>query len=234
MRRRARRPVGRTWVAGGLYRLVRRDFRWGDAPTIELGAVAPITSMPPSMRIYALERALTREERVAELAFAPHDLVGRDAEKADLHAAYPPRGHRPAARSCRARHRRRDGHRQDGAGRHVPLRAAARCARAARRVLAGAHRAPLRHRERVRARRDRRRPPSKRSTRSTSHIAASSARSPRASAAQLMATTPGRARDRAKDGTGDDEDLGLPTQADLQRRALPARQPRAAGSRSSS
>ena len=40
------------------------------------------------MRIYALERAFTREERVAELALAPHDLVGREAEKADLHAAY--------------------------------------------------------------------------------------------------------------------------------------------------
>ena len=44
--------------------------------------------MPPSMRIYALERAVTREERAAELAFAPHDLVGREAEKADLHSAY--------------------------------------------------------------------------------------------------------------------------------------------------
>src|SRR5262245_56605864 len=44
--------------------------------------------MPPSMRIYALERAVTREAPAAELAFAPHDLVGREAEKADLHAAY--------------------------------------------------------------------------------------------------------------------------------------------------
>jgi serine/threonine protein kinase/tetratricopeptide (TPR) repeat protein len=82
-----RAPIGRTWVSGGLYRLLRREFRWGDAPTIELGP-SPDDKMPPSMRIYALERAVTREERAAELAFAPHDLVGREAEKADLHAAY--------------------------------------------------------------------------------------------------------------------------------------------------
>src|SRR6266542_1388690 len=82
-----RAPIGRTWVAGGLYRLLRREFRWGDAPTIEIGP-SQDQRMPPSMRIYALERAFTREERVAELAFAPHDLVGREAEKADLHAAY--------------------------------------------------------------------------------------------------------------------------------------------------
>jgi eukaryotic-like serine/threonine-protein kinase len=82
-----RAPAGATWVAGGLYRLLRREFRWGDAPTIELGA-SQEQKVPTSMRIYALQRALTREERVAELALAPHDLVGREAEKADLHAAY--------------------------------------------------------------------------------------------------------------------------------------------------
>jgi serine/threonine protein kinase/predicted ATPase len=82
-----RAPAGATWVAGGLFRLLRREFRWGDAPTIELGA-AREHKVPNSMRIYALQRALTREERVAELALAPHDLVGREAEKADLHAAY--------------------------------------------------------------------------------------------------------------------------------------------------
>jgi serine/threonine protein kinase/tetratricopeptide (TPR) repeat protein len=82
-----RAPAGATWVAGGLYRLLRREFRWGDAPTIELGAGRDV-KVPNSMRIYALQRALTREERVAELALAPHDLVGREAVKADLHAAY--------------------------------------------------------------------------------------------------------------------------------------------------
>src|SRR5262249_12360907 len=35
-----------------------------------------------------LERSLSREERLAEVSSAPNDLVGRDAEKADLHAAF--------------------------------------------------------------------------------------------------------------------------------------------------
>lgn len=82
-----RTPVGRTWVAGGLYRLVRREFRWGDAPTIELPTDRH-AEVPPSMRTYALERALTRDERLADMALAPSDLVGRGAEKADLHSAY--------------------------------------------------------------------------------------------------------------------------------------------------
>jgi serine/threonine protein kinase/tetratricopeptide (TPR) repeat protein len=83
-------PTGRTWVAGGVYRLVRRDFRWGDAPTLQLdtkqgGAAA---DLPPTMRIYALERSLSRDERLAEAQGGSSDLVGRDAEKADLHAGY--------------------------------------------------------------------------------------------------------------------------------------------------
>ncbi len=79
-------PPGQTWVAGGLYRLVRRDFVWGDAPTIALGdAEKPL---PRNMRIYALERPLTREEKLLEMSQAARDLVGRDAELADLHAAY--------------------------------------------------------------------------------------------------------------------------------------------------
>jgi len=80
-------PHGKTWVAGGLYRLVRRDFRWGDAPTLEL-ADAEKFGAPHVMRSYALLRPLTREERAVEMALAPNDLVGRDAEKADLHAAF--------------------------------------------------------------------------------------------------------------------------------------------------
>jgi serine/threonine protein kinase/tetratricopeptide (TPR) repeat protein len=82
-----RTPVGKTWVAGGLYRLVRRDFRWGDAPTLELED-AEARGAPRTMRTYSLQRPLTREERAVEMALAPNDLVGRDAEKADLHAAY--------------------------------------------------------------------------------------------------------------------------------------------------
>ncbi|MBS2015359.1 MAG: protein kinase [Deltaproteobacteria bacterium] len=85
---RATPPRG-TWVAGGVYRLVRRDFRWGDAPTLDLKAdAAPVQHLPPTMRIYALERSLSREERTAEQANATNDLIGRDAEKAELHAAY--------------------------------------------------------------------------------------------------------------------------------------------------
>lgn len=85
---RATPPLG-TWVAGGVYRLVRRDFRWGDAPTLDLKAdLAPVQNLPPTMRIYALERSLSREEKTAEQANAHNDLIGRDAEKAELHAAY--------------------------------------------------------------------------------------------------------------------------------------------------
>jgi tetratricopeptide (TPR) repeat protein len=40
------------------------------------------------MRVYVLLRPLTVEERIADMALNPNDLVGRDAEKADLHAAY--------------------------------------------------------------------------------------------------------------------------------------------------
>ncbi len=80
-------PAGVTWVAGGLYRLVRRDFVWGDAPTIEVDN-AEARNLPRNMRIYALLRPLTREEKLQEMALAPSDLIGRDAELADLHAAY--------------------------------------------------------------------------------------------------------------------------------------------------
>lgn len=83
----ARTPFGKTWVSGGAYRLVRRDFRWEDAPTLEIMNALEL-SVPPQMRVYSLGRPLTREERAAELSANPNDLVGRDAEKADLQAAY--------------------------------------------------------------------------------------------------------------------------------------------------
>lgn len=90
-------PPGSTWVAGGLYRLVRRDFFWGDAPTIPFEP-EPGKNLPKNMRMYALERPLTREEKLQQISHAPRDLVGRDAELGDLHAAYhrsvtPSRGH---------------------------------------------------------------------------------------------------------------------------------------------
>jgi tetratricopeptide (TPR) repeat protein len=80
-------PAGRTWVAGGVYRLVRRDFRWGDAPSLQLDPKAA-SDVPGAMRLYALERSLSREERLADVQTGASDLVGRDAEKGDLHAAY--------------------------------------------------------------------------------------------------------------------------------------------------
>ena len=85
-------PAKGTWVAGGVYRLVRRDFRWADAPTLDLkadiGVPERVQNLPPTMRIYALERSLSREEKASEQANAQNDLIGRDAEKAELHGAY--------------------------------------------------------------------------------------------------------------------------------------------------
>ncbi len=81
-------PLYRTWVAGGVYRIVRREFRWGDAPALALANPEKHPDVPPQMRIYALERSLSREERLAASASGGSDLVGRDSEKADLQAAY--------------------------------------------------------------------------------------------------------------------------------------------------
>src|SRR6478609_1891882 len=80
-------PPGVSWVAGGLYRLVRRDFVWGDAPTIKIEDAEQL-NLPQDMRIYSLLRPHTRQEKLEEMAAAPNDLIGRDAELADLHAAY--------------------------------------------------------------------------------------------------------------------------------------------------
>lgn len=80
-------PSGGTWVTGGVYRLIRREFRWSEAPIVNLRAEAG-EAMPASMHLYALERSLSREERLEEMALGSGDLVGRGSEKADLHAAY--------------------------------------------------------------------------------------------------------------------------------------------------
>lgn len=82
-----RAPPGVSWVAGGLYRLVRRDFVWGDAPTIKIDDAENL-NLPQDMRIYALLRPHTRQEKLEEMSLAPSDLIGRDAELGDLHAAY--------------------------------------------------------------------------------------------------------------------------------------------------
>lgn len=80
-------PVHRTWVAGGVYRLVRHEFGWGDAPTLALSPPRGL-ELPRAMRTYALERSLSRGERRGGALAAPGDLVGRDLEKAELFAAY--------------------------------------------------------------------------------------------------------------------------------------------------
>jgi serine/threonine protein kinase/tetratricopeptide (TPR) repeat protein len=76
-----------TWVAGGIYRVVRRDFVWNDLPSLELTDLGE-HDLPRTMRIYELLRPLTRDEKRLQLSLAPRDLVGRDAELADLHASY--------------------------------------------------------------------------------------------------------------------------------------------------
>ncbi len=80
-------PAAGTWVAGGLYRLVRREFIWGDAPTLELESAGD-RNLPRNMRVHSLLRPLTREEKQVAMAKASSDLVGRDAELADLQAAF--------------------------------------------------------------------------------------------------------------------------------------------------
>lgn len=83
---RDRAASGTSLVAGGLYRLVRCDFLWRDAPNIEIDGAD--RDLPARMRVYSLLRGLTREEKLQEVALAPTELIGRDAEMADLHAAY--------------------------------------------------------------------------------------------------------------------------------------------------
>lgn len=80
-------PSRQTWVAGGLYRLVRRDFVWNDVPSVEF-EVPEWSRLPRNMHTYALRRPLTREEKQQQHALALRELIGRDAELADLHAAY--------------------------------------------------------------------------------------------------------------------------------------------------
>lgn len=80
-------PPGATWVAGGLYRLVRRDFVWGEVPALTIDE--PVKrKLPQQLRIHALVRPLTREERAQAIAQARGDLIGRDSELAELQAAY--------------------------------------------------------------------------------------------------------------------------------------------------
>ncbi len=80
-------PAGAIWVAGGLYRLLRTDFVWGDAPDVRTTG-ADAEGLPEQLRVYALQRLYSPEEKLREQALTARELVGRDAELADLHAAY--------------------------------------------------------------------------------------------------------------------------------------------------
>ncbi|MBM4358914.1 MAG: AAA family ATPase [Deltaproteobacteria bacterium] len=83
----AHTPLGSTWVAGGVQRLVRHAYQWDDVPALPLDGFGR-DNLPNHLRIHALVRPLTSDERHAELALAPSDLVGREAERAELLAAY--------------------------------------------------------------------------------------------------------------------------------------------------
>lgn len=80
-------PAGRTWVAGGFYRLLRREFRWSDAPALSLDPTV-FPDVPSTMRVHALERCLSREERLAQAQARSSELVGRDEEHAALRSAF--------------------------------------------------------------------------------------------------------------------------------------------------
>jgi serine/threonine protein kinase/tetratricopeptide (TPR) repeat protein len=99
-------PPGRTWVAGGLYRLVRREFVWSDGPPPLEVEDAAERKLPRLLRLFELVRPMTREERAQFAAQAKSDLVGRDVELAELQAAFhqastPPAGGGLGLWTCR-------------------------------------------------------------------------------------------------------------------------------------
>ena len=81
-----RAPAGCTWAAGGIYRLVRDEFVWRDALPLHIEDAAA-RQAPSTMRIHELIRRFSRGERAIRREASPSDLIGRDAEKADLHSA---------------------------------------------------------------------------------------------------------------------------------------------------
>lgn len=76
----------KTLVAGGVYRLVKREFIWEDSEAIDLSGLGD-ASLPDVMRTYALVRALTREERDRVVALSHAALFGREVELNELRAA---------------------------------------------------------------------------------------------------------------------------------------------------
>ena len=93
-----------TLVAGGVYRLVKREFIWEDSDAIDLSALHD-EALPDAMRTYALVRALTRDERDREVALSHAALFGRDVELNELRAAIfeaTGSGTTPATVTCRS------------------------------------------------------------------------------------------------------------------------------------
>ncbi len=143
-------PPGVSWVAGGLYRLVRRDFVWGDAPTIKIEDAQRLSL--PQRHAHLL---------LAAPAHAPRK-VGRDGARAERlgrprrRARRSTRGvlrrgrFRPSARAgVGARRVRRNGHRKNRASGGIFERIAAGRADLAGRVLARAERSAVRDDQRV-------------------------------------------------------------------------------------
>jgi tetratricopeptide (TPR) repeat protein len=76
-----------TWIAGGLFRLVRRDFMWGETREVTLlgRSSASGVPLPAYLKAHALVRRLSKDERARE---REGQLVGRELELADLHSAF--------------------------------------------------------------------------------------------------------------------------------------------------
>jgi len=70
-----RAPPGQTWVAGGLYRVVRRDFVWAEVPQLSIGTEPGHQRLPRNLHAYSLRRPLSREEKQQQ-ALAVRDLIG--------------------------------------------------------------------------------------------------------------------------------------------------------------
>jgi eukaryotic-like serine/threonine-protein kinase len=71
---------GKTWVAGGLYRLVRHSFAWGQVHELE-----PQGELRKKTKLHELLRSLSHAERDE---IESGSIVGRHSERADLAAAY--------------------------------------------------------------------------------------------------------------------------------------------------
>jgi serine/threonine protein kinase/predicted ATPase len=80
-------PPGKTFVAGGLQRILRRDFLWGDERILDVDDTRG-AQLPPELRVHELVRALSAEERARIAATSGSDLVGRDGARADLVSAF--------------------------------------------------------------------------------------------------------------------------------------------------